>query len=174
MYSPILWKGCAVSLAALSLASKTIPEIQLVSFGTSPLDDALPIPPKAQYHQCPAQDQLRDLYARCDVWLCGSHAEGFHLPILEAMACRCPVVSTRVGGSVDSIKHGINGYLVPVGDSRGLSDSLIEVFSKTEAEWQLMSNAAYETATKYTWGDATDRFEQGLRQAIERQRSGEL
>jgi glycosyltransferase involved in cell wall biosynthesis len=49
-----------------------------------------------------------------------------HLPILEAMACSCPVVSTAVGGSVDSIKQGVNGYLVPVGNSEELEDRLIE------------------------------------------------
>ncbi len=174
LYTGTPWKGCAVSLAALSLATEKIPEIQLVSFGASPPEDTLPLPAKAQYHLRPPQDQLRDLYARCDVWLCGSYAEGFHLPILEAMACRCPVVSTRVGGAVDSIRHGVNGYLVPVGDSQGLAGHLIEVFSKTEPEWQAMSSAAYETARSYTWDEATDRFERGLRHAVERHRSGEL
>jgi len=174
MYAAVSWKGCAVSLAALSLASQKVPGIQLVSFGTLPPDDALPLPPGTQYHLCPPQEQLRDIYARCDVWMCGSYAEGFGLPILEAMACRCPVVSTRVGGAIDLIKHGVNGYIAPVGDSRGLADYLIAVFSKSEVEWLAMSNAAHETAIGYTWYDATDRFEEGLRYAVERHRSGEL
>ena len=174
LYSNVPWKGCAVSLAALSLASQKIPGLQLVSFGADPPSNSLPLPAGTKYHFCPPQNQLRDIYASCDVWLCGSYSEGFHLPILEAMACRCPVVSTRVGGSVDSIKHGINGYLVPVGDSQGLCDHLVDVFSAPESEWQRMSNAAHETAVSYTWADATDRFEQGLHRAIERHRAGEL
>jgi hypothetical protein len=37
-----------------------------------------------------------------------------------------------------------------------------------------MSNAAYATATSFTWDDATDLFEKALELAIERDRIGEL
>jgi glycosyltransferase involved in cell wall biosynthesis len=117
---------------------------------------------------------LKELYARCDVWLCGSYAEGFHLPILEAMACRCPVVSTAVGGSVDSIEPGVNGYLVPVGNSEELGDRLLEVLRLPEPRWLRMSAAAHQTASSYTWDDATQRMEQALGLAIERHRAGQI
>ena len=41
------------------------------------------------------------------------------------MACRCPVVSHRVGGSVDIIEEGINGHLVDIGDADGLVGSVV-------------------------------------------------
>ena len=37
-----------------------------------------------------------------------------------------------------------------------------------------MSEAAYRTATRYTWDDATDLFEKALELAIERGKRGEL
>jgi glycosyltransferase involved in cell wall biosynthesis len=103
------------------------------------------------------------LYASCDVWLCGSYSEGFHLPPLEAMACRCPVVSTSVGGPVDVIEPGRNGYLAPVGDAAALGDRLLDVLRLTNPQWRAMSDAALGTATRYTWGDATDLLENILR-----------
>jgi glycosyltransferase involved in cell wall biosynthesis len=52
----------------------------------------------------------KNVYADCDVWLFASFSEGFGLPIIEAMACRCPVVATRAGCAPDVIKEGVNGY----------------------------------------------------------------
>ena len=174
LYSNLGWKGCATSLAAFAQAAEKIPTLSLTAFGTSPPVDGIPLPPRTKFHLRPPQDRLKDIYASCDVWLCGSQSEGFHLPILEAMACRCPVVSTAVGGSVDAINHGVNGFIVPVGDTQGLANGLIELFSIPESQWKSMSDAAYNTAISYSWDDATAKFEDGLRLAIERRRAGVL
>jgi glycosyltransferase involved in cell wall biosynthesis len=168
LYSPISWKGCDVSLKAFSLAAEKIPNLRLVTFGASAPSTELPLPANTEYIKQPAQNAIKDIYSRCDVWLCGSWSEGFHLPPLEAMACRCPVVSTRVGGPLDTIKDGVNGYLVPLGDSTALADQLVDVLSLPETEWRTMSEAAYATATQYTWDDATELFEAALHTAIER------
>jgi len=48
------------------------------------------------------------------------------------------------------------------------------VLNLSQEQWQQMSDAAYRTATRFTWDDATDLFEQALELAIERNRRGEL
>ncbi|MBD1804007.1 glycosyltransferase family 4 protein [Microcoleus sp. FACHB-SPT15] len=174
LYAPIGWKGCEVSLKAFSLAAQKIPNLRLVAFGSSAPTADLPLPEGTQYIQRPAQNTIKDIYASCDVWLCGSWSEGFHLPPLEAMACRCPVVSTQVGGPLDIVKEGVNGYLVPLGDSTALANQLVHVLSLPETEWQTMSDAAYATATQYTWDDAVELFEAALHTAIDRQRRGDF
>ena len=132
------------------------------------------LPSFAEFHYRPPQDKLRELYAQCDVWLCGSTREGFHLPPLEAMACRCPVVSTRVGGPEDIIEEGSNGHLVNPGDEDALANRLLRVLSLPPAEWRKMSDAAYATATRFTWDDATDLLEKALELAIERHKRGDF
>jgi len=174
LYSTAYWKGCDVSLKAFSLAAQKLPELRLVAFGTCAPSAELPLPAGTEYIRLPAQEVIKDIYASCDVWLCGSWSEGFHLPPLEAMACRCPVVSTLVGGSLDIIKDGLNGYLVPVGDSTALANQLVHVLSLPEAEWRLMSDAAYTTATQFTWDDATELFEGALHTAIDRWQRGDF
>lgn len=169
LYSDVKWKGCDVSLKAFSLAAEKLPGLRLVAFGACPPSENFPLPPETDYTQVPAQATIKDIYARCDVWLCGSWGEGFHLPPLEAMACRCPVVSTEVGGPIDTIQNGVNGYVVPLGDSAALAEQLVRVLSLPEAQWKAMSDAAYATATQYTWDDATERFEAALEKAISRQ-----
>lgn len=172
LYASIGWKGCDVSLKAFSLAAQKIPSLHLVAFGAFTPTADLPLPPGTNYFKHPAQTTIKDIYASCDVWLCGSWSEGFHLPPLEAMACRCPVVSTQVGGSLDVIKEGVNGYLVPVGDVTALADRLVHVLSLPADEWRAVSDAAYATATRYTWDDATELFEAALHTAIERSQRG--
>lgn len=168
LYSTIPWKGCDVSFRAIALARQAFPDLRLVAFGAKPVAPSLPLPPNSTYTQLPPQDSIKDLYAQCDVWLCGSYTEGFHLPPLEAMACRCPVVSTQVGGPMDVVEEGINGYLSPVGDTESLANGLKKVLSLSDVEWKAMSDGAYLTATRYTWDDATDLFEAALRDAIEK------
>ncbi len=168
LYSRAYWKGCTVSLRAFALAAARLPRLRLVSFGSHLPSAELPLPPQTQFVHKPPQPTIKDLYAQCDVWLCGSWSEGFHLPPLEAMACRCPVISTAVGGPLDVVEDGHNGYVVPLGDSAALAERLVEVLSLSEVRWQAMSDAAYETAVRYTWDDATDRFEAALQTASDR------
>ena len=174
MYSTIYWKGCDVSLKAFSIVAKKFPKLRLIAFGTEKPSSKLPLPSNTQYIQSPAQETIKNVYANCDVWLCGSWTEGFHLPPLEAMACRCPVVSTQVGGPIDIIKDGVNGYLAPKGDSETLANHLIHILNLSDEKWRAMSDAAYTTAAQYTWNDATERFEQELYLAIERRKQGKL
>jgi len=51
-------------------------------------------------------------YQKLDIYLCASLSEGFSLSVLEAAACGLPIISTRVGGCVDLIEDGKNGFLV--------------------------------------------------------------
>ena len=174
LYSSSPLKGCSVSLKALERVAAVLPSLRVVSFGAEQPDFRLPLPSYAEFHHRPPQQQLRDLYAQCDVWMCGSHVEGFHLPPLEAMACRCPVVSTRCGGPLDIIDEGVNGHLVNVKDDVALADRVLRVLTLSNDDWKRMSDAAYRTATHFTWDDATDLFEQALHRAIERTRRGQL
>jgi glycosyltransferase involved in cell wall biosynthesis len=174
LYSSLALKGCSVSLQALKHIASVVPSLRLVAFGAEHPDFRLPLPNYAKFHYRPPQEKLRDLYAQCDVWMCGSNVEGFHLPPLEAMACRCPVVSTRCGGPLDIIDEGVNGHLVNVGDTVALADKTLKVLTLSDTGWLSMSEAAHETALRFTWDDATDLFELALVRAIERTERGEF
>lgn len=172
MYATIPFKGIDISLKALELAKKQVPDLRVVAFGKEQPTAELPLPEGSKMVYLPAQEAIREVYRQCDVWLCGSRGEGFHLPPLEAMACRCPVVSTRVGGPMDVIEDGRNGYLVEVEDAAGLADRLVKVLTFDPKRWRAMSDAAYTTATRYTWAQATDRLEGAFEKAMERRNKG--
>lgn len=171
LFSTLPWKGCDLSIAAVERVAKKIPNLRLVSFGTYRPTPALSLPDWADFSWNPDQSQIKDLYAQCDVWLCASETEGFCLPLLEAMACRTPVVSTMVGGAIDLISPGKNGYLATKRDADELAHWLLKVLNLSEAEWQVMSDAAYQTTADYSWDDAADRFEAALDRALKSQRA---
>jgi glycosyltransferase involved in cell wall biosynthesis len=157
LYSTTPFKGCDIALAAFELVKRSIPNAKLIAFGIGPVSAQLPLPPDCQYHQNPPQNELAGIYAKCDVWLCGSRTEGFHLPPLEAMACRCPVVSTPVGGPADIITDGADGFLAA--DSAALAAHTIAVLQLSDPVWRNLSDAAYATAGRYSWqvaGEALD------------------
>lgn len=162
LYSTIHLKGVDATLAALERVKKQLGNLRVVAFGAERVSAELPLPDWVEFHFLPPQDEIRFLYGKCDVWVCGSRREGFHLPPLEAMACRCPVVSTRVGGPMDTIQDGINGYLVDVDNSTELASQVIRVLTLDDEEWGRMSDAALATATRYSWDDATALLESAL------------
>jgi glycosyltransferase involved in cell wall biosynthesis len=59
-----------------------------------------------------ALDRLKELLQTLDVFVVPSHQEGLCIAALQAMACGCPVVSTRCGGPEEFVIDGETGYLV--------------------------------------------------------------
>jgi glycosyltransferase involved in cell wall biosynthesis len=50
--------------------------------------------------------------------------EGHPGVLIEAMHARVPIISTQIRTLPELVKHGINGLLVPVGDSLALADAI--------------------------------------------------
>lgn len=67
---------------------------------------------------------VRPLVAACDVMAITSLTETFSLAALEAMALGKPVLMTDVGGAREQVRHGHNGWLVPVGDVPAMAQGL--------------------------------------------------
>jgi len=165
MYSPAYWKGVELSFQGVELARQTIPDLRLLVFSSYQPTADLPLPPNCDFYYRPAQDTLKNLYGQCDAWLFGSSIEGFGLPILEAMACRTPVIATPVGAAPELVGQGA-GILLPSRDPAEMAQAIIQIAQMSDQAWQNLSEKAYQVATGYTWEDATTRFEQALQTAI--------
>src|SRR5207245_10338955 len=122
----------------------------------------LALPERTEYHHRPPQDKIRDIYARCDVWVTASSSEGFNLPAMEAMACRTPVVSTRTGWPEEAVKTGWNGVLVDVDDVGGIATGIEWMLSQTDEAWRTLSANAFATVAESSWDASALMFEQAL------------
>ena len=67
------------------------------------------------------QENLAELYAISDLKLLLSQQESFGLVLLEAMACGVPCIGTNVGGIPEVIEHGVDGYIVELGDTEAVA-----------------------------------------------------
>ncbi len=64
-----------------------------------------------------------------DLFVLSSYKEGLPIALLEAMACRKPIVATEVGAIGSVITHGRDGWLVPPRNVDVLADALRKVAS---------------------------------------------
>lgn len=70
------------------------------------------------------QTEVATWLRAADIFALASRREGCCNAILEALACGLPVISTPVGDNSWFIEEGVNGHLVPVGDSEAMARAL--------------------------------------------------
>jgi glycosyltransferase involved in cell wall biosynthesis len=163
-YTTFRAKGCDITVEAIRLARQHLPELQVVCFGSTQPTAELPLPAGVEFHYQASDSKLKELYGRCDAWLFGTRREGFGLPILEAMACRTPVIGTPAGAAPDLLRDG-RGLLIPPENPRAMADAILQVCAMPEAQWRTMSDLARAVASQRSWEDATDEFEAALTRA---------
>jgi glycosyltransferase involved in cell wall biosynthesis len=96
------------------------------------------------------RDALGDLYRQASVVVLASQTEGLPNVVLEAMAHGRPVVATPVGAIPDLIEDGVNGLLIPVGDTEALGSALKRLAGDPEFARRLGS-AGRVTAERFAW-----------------------
>ena len=162
MDSAVPFKAAGVAQAAYEAARRQVPDLRLICFGFQP-DPLRPLPPGAEFHQAPPQREIAGIYRSCDAWLFSSRCEGYGLPILEAMACRTPVVGTPTGAAPDLIgEGGDGGRLVPFDDPEAMAAAAVGLLTMPAAAWRATSDRARRIAEAHDWPTAVDRFERVL------------
>lgn len=69
-------------------------------------------------------EELAEIYRQATLFVLASDEEGLGIVLLEAMASGLAVVSTACGGPESIVRHGENGFLVPVGDEPALAKAI--------------------------------------------------
>jgi len=69
---------------------------------------------------------------------------------LEAMACGSPVIASRVGGLVTTVRDGVTGFLVPDGDVEALAERIETLVGDPELRWRL-GREGVRWAAQHRW-----------------------
>ena len=92
-----------------------------------------------------------------DVYVCASKYESFGLPILEAMKCGLPIITTDTGGNRDFEEDNENA-LITVGTVEDIKEK-IEILIKDDKLRKKLSKNSKLTSEKYTWNNVIDKLE---------------
>lgn len=84
-----------------------------------------------------------------DIFLLTSIHEPFGIVVLEAMACGCPVVSTRSSGPASIVESGVDGLLAEVGDVQALTNHILRLLKDKELAHKLTQNARQKITDDY-------------------------
>jgi glycosyltransferase involved in cell wall biosynthesis len=100
--------------------------------------------------QVPRQD-VAALLRSADVVVTVPWYEPFGMVPLEAMACGVPVITSAVGGHLDTVVDGRTGVLVPPRDPDALARRLRQLLGDPERRSALGAAAAVHARSRYGW-----------------------
>jgi glycosyltransferase involved in cell wall biosynthesis len=109
-------------------------------------------------------DALPRLYAAADVFVFPTLGDPFGMVVLEAMACRLPVIATTSSGEIeDRVTEGVNGFLVPPRDSARLRERMA-LLARDAGLRQRMGEASAEKVR----GQTPDVWAKAFEEAVEK------
>jgi glycosyltransferase involved in cell wall biosynthesis len=99
-----------------------------------------------------SQEQLPDLYRRCDISLVPSiWMEPFGITALESMASGLPVIASRIGGLETSVVDGETGFLIQPDDSDALAEKLALLLDDPQLRRKLGSAGRKRAEEVFNW-----------------------
>lgn len=148
----ILWVGTLEprkNLAGLLDAHRAVPDVPLVVVGPDGWGDVdVPTSDRVLRLGAVPNADLAPLYDLATVFTLPSHAEGFGMPVLEAMAQGATVVTSS--GTATEEVVGEAGVTVVPGDTEALTEALTSLVAD-ESERARLGAAARERAASFTW-----------------------
>jgi glycosyltransferase involved in cell wall biosynthesis len=126
------------------------------------VDDAIVMVPFLE------RDELAAIYRRAAVLLQTSESEGFGLPLIEALACGCPVIASdipvlrEVGGQAAE-------YCV-VGHVESWKESVVRLLrsrTQPDREWDLRRRHGLDRAEQFSWAENARQTERIYRQVLD-------
>jgi glycosyltransferase involved in cell wall biosynthesis len=98
------------------------------------------------------KDELNAFYSGAEVFVFPSLYEGFGLPILEAMSCGCPVITSN-SSSMPEVANNA-AILVDSGDGSEIKNALYSVLNNPDLR-KTLRNKGFENVDKFSWENAS-------------------
>ncbi len=111
-----------------------------------------------------SDDELLHLYNSSDLFVLPSivdsqgNTEGLGVVLLEAMACRLPVIGSDTGGIPDIVHDEETGLLVPEKDISGLSRAIVRLIENENLRKQLAINGYDRVREKFSWEKIAQKY----------------
>jgi glycosyltransferase involved in cell wall biosynthesis len=167
-------KGYRELLTAMREVRRVVPDARLLAIG--PPDPAKP--------DALSQEELAavgdwavftgprsdtpELFALMDLFVLASWREGLSRAAIEAAAMGRPLVLTDIRGCREVVRDGVEGFLVPPRDARGLGDALVRLLGDPELRARMGSAARARAVERFDEERVTDIIVDSYRRLLSR------
>lgn len=103
-------------------------------------------------------DQMVDYYSKIDVLICASKCEGTPNPVLEAMACGVPIISTNVGIVSEALGKKQQEYILEERTKECMKEKIIELIHEKDKIIEL-SNENLKQIGSWEWKMIAQKFD---------------
>ena len=126
-------KGHRYLIQATKILKEMAPKIKIIVVGSGSLRMEL----DKQVRELGVEDivfflgfreDIPQILSSLDLFVLSSYLEGMGSSLLDAMACRLPVVATFVGGIPEVVVHGETGLLVPPRNPSALAEAILKLY----------------------------------------------
>ncbi|MCX7997136.1 MAG: glycosyltransferase family 4 protein [Patescibacteria group bacterium] len=154
------FKGIDILMQAFALARKSIPgiKLRLVGGGNAhniyrALADTLGLSSNVTISGALYGEELRAAYQDASVLVLPTHTvqESFGMVLLEAMACKLPVIGSYCGGIPRIIQHNKNGILVSPRNIEMLAQAIVKTLVDKPSTNRRVLQAYADVTQKFTW-----------------------
>ncbi|RKQ60409.1 glycosyltransferase involved in cell wall biosynthesis [Thermovibrio guaymasensis] len=133
-------------IEAASIVLKELPKAKFVVFGEGKLRKELQRlievkGLKGRFKLFGFVEDVPNYTKALDIFVLPSRNEGLGSSILIAMALKVPVIATKVGGTVEVVKDGETGILVPPSNPRALAEAILGVSKRKDLREELTKKA---------------------------------
>ena len=102
-------------------------------------------------------EDIPSYYSEADIFVLPSiidergDTEGLGVVFLEANACGIPVIGSKVGGILDVIEDGVNGFYVQEKNPLDLAEKIIRLSEEKELRTQMGENGRKRVELQFNW-----------------------
>jgi 1,4-alpha-glucan branching enzyme len=150
----VFYKNLQTVIRAFRKVIAVIPNAKLIIMGDGPskeelLKEASPIKENVIFTQRVSHPQKVKRIAESSFMVFPSINEGFGIAIIEAFACKKPVLVSDIRPMSDIVKDNYSGFLISPFDEEEWANKMIYLFRNTEQQKRMGENAYQEFQSKY-------------------------
>ena len=104
-------------------------------------------------------------YSEADIFVLPSivdengDTEGLGVVLVEANACECPVIGSKVGGIVDVIEDGYNGFLSEEKNSGMLAELILKLAADEHLRKEMGRKGRMKVESNFSWQGIAEKME---------------
>ncbi|MBS1552406.1 MAG: glycosyltransferase family 4 protein [Bacteroidetes bacterium] len=149
-------KNVETCLEAVKAIKDKYDNLKFISFG---LEKYHNLPGYIKFYKCPSEEKISEIYRETDIFLFLSRNEGFALPPAEAMACKCAVVTTKVGAVPEYSTDNESAIFVSPADIKDITDAVKSLINDNNKLKQISEKGYTTVRSKLDWNNSIDKFE---------------